>query len=139
MTQQRGHYIKTIDVEVTSISTVTTHEILQHIYIYIILMHIYRLGETHNSTSRVSISFFIHFMGSSLSLFIAYLSFLSPFLSCLSWFFASFSSTCISIIVVLIGFFWKCDICVSKYSNFKSRQFQSISAFIVLRLPFGLQ
>ena len=31
-------------------------------------------------------------------------------------------------IVVLKGFFWEFDIDISKYSNFESRQFQSISA-----------
>mgnify|MGYP001795761062 CR=1 FL=1 len=113
--QQRDHYVTTIDVEVTPISMVTTHEILQHKDMYIIFMHIYRLGETHNSTSKVSITFLIHFMGFCLSFFIVYLSFLSSFLSGLSWFLVSFSSTCISIIVVLIGFFWECDIGISKY------------------------
>ena len=46
---------------------------------------------------------------------------------------------CIKVIVVLKGFFWEFDIGISKYSNFESRQFQSISAKFSdwgsLRLP----
>ena len=42
-------------------------------------------------------------------------------------------------IVVLKGIFWEFDIGISKYSNFESRQFQSISAKFsdwgTLRLP----
>ena len=70
----------------------------------------------NDSLSKVDNTFFRFFMGYCLS-------FLSFFLS-----FCSFLCVSRPMIVNPKRFFWEIDIDISKYSDFESRRFQSISA-----------